>query len=709
MGFIKEATRRFEGENRDRAYLCPSPFTKSGDFREEISDELNEWSKGIVSDGLAYLRGQPAFEFIQEGYDLVNGLREPGRVPTLSDAKTDMTLRNLQEIVAAQTNIRIIPAFKTEIPEFRKQNGILNKRFMLWQGNTFADRGLRKSWQYANACGTGYAGLRYDPNFYYKGRGDIVTDSYGPLDVLPVGMSRQHNLQDSYAVAIKVATPIHKAWRLFPLQLDKLHPMRNSRKDRGTVTAAAVKYATAVLRKYGPGAKLEEEAMPWEEINIYYIYVDDDSVNNTGQPIPMMGPDGIAGCSWCYTVPYIGQRIAGGREATREDCLMYPNRRLICATEDGVLNPYPLSQASYWWHGKVPVVPLRVDDWAWTYLGFPVTRMGLNLEKAGNDILKGIVDSVNNRLNPSRFFNRNSSAAALMQGFNPRVPGQAIGMDMDLINPDTILKTALPVNFYEFPQYIPEIQKELIARATHQMGVNDISALARARQIPSGDSQQKLMEMMGPLTEDRSRNMEMSIRDFGEMWKSMEFQFTSASKRYQMLGPDGLADEDTDQDPGTLIPFRELEIPEGFNRILSVPQFERARWHSGNFMFSVIPYSIHEINSMTKKLGYLQLKLRGFPLDPWTEAEMWGIENFGDIPKIKDPRTGEERAALTILERWTVWMEIQARMQMALSGGGQGGKHGQGGGHKGRPPSGGTAPTLEQKSSGAGTIRESKR
>ena len=265
MGFIKEATRRFEGENRDRAYLCPSPFTKSGDFREEISDELNEWSKGIVSDGLAYLRGQPAFEFIQEGYDLVNGLREPGRVPTLSDAKTDMTLRNLQEIVAAQTNIRIIPAFKTEIPEFRKQNGILNKRFMLWQGNTFADRGLRKSWQYANACGTGYAGLRYDPNFYYKGRGDIVTDSYGPLDVLPVGMSRQHNLQDSYAVAIKVATPIHKAWRLFPLQLDKLHPMRNSRKDRGTVTAAAVKYATAVLRKYGPGAKLEEEAMPWED------------------------------------------------------------------------------------------------------------------------------------------------------------------------------------------------------------------------------------------------------------------------------------------------------------------------------------------------------------------------------------------------------------------------------------------------------------
>lgn len=719
MGFIKDATRRFEGVNRGRAYLCPSPLNSRGDTAYD-EDELRAWADGVVTDGKSYLRRQSAYEFIQDGMDIVNGVKEPNRVAALSDCHTDLVLRNLEEIVAAQTNIRIIPAFKCEIPEFRKQTSILNKRFMIWQGNTFADRSLRKGWQYACATGTGYIGTRYDPNYYSKGKGDIVLDAYGPLDVLPIGMGKQHDLQGAYAVALKVPTPVHKVWRLFPDQVDRIRPSRASRKERGTVVAAAVKMASAALKKFGPGSKLEDENMPWEMVDMYYIYVDDDSVNNTGVPIPMMGPDGVPGCSWCYTVPYVGQEIAPGKKARREDCLLYPNRRLIVATDDGIMNPDPLTQASYYWHGKVPIVQFRADDWAWNYLGFPLTRMGNSLEKSGNDLLRGMIDACNNRLNPTRMYNRNSSAASLMETLNPRIPGQVVGMDMDLINPDSIVRPILPVQFYEFPAYIPEVHTKMQQMLTHQMGVNDVAALARARQIPSGDSQAKLMEMMGPLTEDRSRNMEMSIRDLGELWKSMEFQFTSASKRFQMLGPEGITEEDMDYDPGTMIPMSDADFEaidmkydgkdgswSKWNKTLAAQQFERARWHSGNIMFSVTPYSLHEINSITKKLFNLQLVQRGFPLDWWTQAEMFDIQNFGDPPMIDDPETGERRQALTVMERWVCQMEIMARMQQAQGGGQAKGKGGKG--PHGRPPSGGTAPTLEQKSNGASTIRESKR
>jgi hypothetical protein len=273
------------------------------------------------------------------------------------------------------------------------------------------------------------------------------------------------------------------------------------------------------------------------------------------------------------------------------------------------------------------------------------------------------------------------------------------------------LRPLLPVTFYEFPSYVPAVIDRNEQRITHQMGVADATALARARQLPAGDSVDKIMESLGPLMKDQSRNMEESIRGFGEMWKSNFFQFINAKRRMELQGPDGLTDEDWDYEPGTLIPQR--EPPDSHRSVLNIPAFERARWHKDNFTFTVTPYSLHELNSVTRKLFYLQLALRGFPLDWWTQAELFDIRNFGPAPTYEDPETGEIRTANTIMERWTVQMEIMTRLQQAGGGGGQMTLGGKGGAHRGRPPSGQQPPTLEQKGGLEGgtrsTIRESKR
>jgi hypothetical protein len=249
------------------------------------------------------------------------------------------------------------------------------------------------------------------------------------------------------------------------------------------------------------------------------------------------------------------------------------------------------------------------------------------------------------------------------------------------------------------------------------MGVADASAMARARQLPSGDSVEKIMESLGPLVKDMSRNMEESIRAVGELWKSNFFQFYTASRRMQLLGPDGLTQEDYDYEPGNLIPssstvedMREMGITsEG------VPYFERAKWHKDNFTFSVTPYSLHELNSMTRRLFILQLSKSGFPMDWWTMAEMFDVRNFGNLPMYEDPETGEKRVAQTVMERWTCQMEMMAHIQAAnqqQQGGGGGKPPGAGGKGPGRPGTGAQPPTLEQKSGDGGTrstIRESKR
>jgi hypothetical protein len=723
----------------DSAYLCPAPFENPADSRDfATADSLLAWARDIVSDGRSYLRLQPAYPFIQDGVDLVNGEAVTTPIGLLSRMRTDQTVRNAKELIAAQTNIRIIPAFKSNMEEFKRQESILNKSFLAWQGMTFADRRLRKAWQYACIAGTGYIGTRYDPHFWYRGRGDIVWDAYGPLDVLPVGMGRQHDIQKAYAVALRVETPVHEAWRLFPLYVDEIKPARDARAGHGVVISQAVKFATAVLRRFGQGVRFEREAAPWAMVDVFYIYVDDDSVNDTGEVVKMRGPDGIYGTSWSYDVPYVGQEVPIGdgkfRKATREDCLLYPNRRLVIAVGTDLLgvvvNPDPTCQASPNWHAKVPVAQLRADDWAWNFLGFPITRYGQSLEKASIEMWRGMIDAMNARLSPPRGFDRNSQAAALAQTINTRIPNQVVGLDLSLVPLAQQMGPLLPFQWYEYPAHYLQAQQMLQAMIKDQMGVADASAMARARQLPSGDSVEKIMEQLGPLIKDQSRNMEESIRSLGEQWKSSFFQFYTAARRMQMLGPEGLADEDFDYRPGTLIPYandedwkstgapdlksvemrRKFGAPEEWEAYFArgeiVPQFERARWHKDNFNFTVTPYSLHEFNSVSRKLFYIQLQSRGFPIDPWTLAELFDIRNFGEVPMIPDPNTGELRRAQTIIERWLAWMQMQARIQQSI-GGGQGG--GGGKGKPGRPPTAQQPPTMENKGGVRPIVRESKR
>jgi hypothetical protein len=93
-------------------------------------------------------------------------------------------------------------------------------------------------------------------------------------------------------------------------------------------------------------------------------------------------------------------------------------------------------------------------------------------------------------------------------------------------------------------------------------------------------------------------------------------------------------------------------------------------------------------------------------VDPWTLSELFDIKNFGELPLIPDPVTGEMRRAQTIMERWLAWMQMQAKIQGAMGGGGGGQR---GGGKTGRPPTAQQPPTLENKGGVRPIVRESKR
>lgn len=687
-------------------YLAPAPFPFNPKSLDSYRSSLSGWAKEFIEQGNAYLRLQPAYPYIQEGLDLINGTSDPSTTATLSSAKTESVVRNIKELIAAQTNLRIIPAFKTESDTGKPQAALLNKLYMSWQTMTFADRQIRKAWQFAASGGTGYLSIKWEPNYYYRGKGEIALDAHGPLDVIPVGLPESHNLQAGYGTAIRVPTPWHEVIRKFPEYRDKISPSSQNSLGRGNVIAQSVKFASSALRRYMPGANTDPETKPWPTVDLYYIYLDDDSVNNTGRELLMGDP----GTSWEHIVPFIGQQIPAGhdahgnavfRNATPTDCLLYPNRRRIIM-EGGTwecLNPDPTTQVNPYWHAKVPVVQWRADDWAWSYLGFPLSKAGSSLEKANIQMLRALVDSYNVMMSPPRAYDRNTMSSALAQAINPRIPNQTVGLDLTFANEQ--FKPLLPAEYYRIPG--GDVNKFLEtneARIKQQMGVADAAAMARSRQLPSGDSLEKILDALGPVIKDQSRNMETSVCGLGDMWKSLAFQFYTANRRMSLLGQTGLTEEDWDFKPGELTP-ESLPGMEGSSR------FDIAKTHSAAFQFSVTPYSLHEFNSTSRKLLILQLSRFGFPISWWTQAQAFDIPNFGPKPQIQDPDTGLMREASTELELWLSQQEMMARMKAASEpqgGGGQG--KGKGGG---RPPSGHQPPTLDQKADGRPIVRESSK
>lgn len=690
-------------------YMAPPPSWEQSSEKED--SQLAGWAREHVETSSAYLRVQPAYPFIQEGLDLINGLRNDQPVTTLSKAKTELTLRYAKELIASQTNLRLIPAFASDSDENKKQSAMLNKLYMGWQQATFADRALRGVWQYAVGGGTGYAGIRFDPTYYNPRKGEIIVEAYGPLDVLPLGLPKSLDIQKAYSIAVRVQTPIHEVIRKYPLWRDRIVPNNASKTMMGRgLLNQSLQYASAVLRRWGPQSAREQQALPWPTVDMYYIYVDDDSYNTTGQEIRM----GTPGTNWEYIVPYVGQSISMGnvgdqpvfREATLEDCKLYPNRRMITCIRDIVLETDPRRQVNPWWHGKVPLAQFRADDWIWNYLGFPLTRAGTSLEGANNEILRASIDSTNCRLSPPRAYDRQAVGSALAQTMNTRVPNQVVGMDLSAVaNP---MKPLLDFQFYEVPQSSLLIREKNAETIGHQMGVQDAAALARARQLPASDSLEKLLEQMGPLIKDQSRGMEKPICELGEMWKCLVFQFYTAKRRLEWLGSDGVTKEDMDYNPNDLRP---AQIP-GY-AVGTGKEYDQMREFADSFRFSVEPYSLHELNSTTRKLFHLQLMRSGFPIDWWTLAELFDIHNFGPKPKNE---AGEEES--TIIERWLAQKQMEARFQAALQGGvaqaqaeaqagaGMGPGQGQGGG---RPPSGQAPPVMEQRSDGRSFIRESKK
>ena len=695
---------------RSSDYRCPakeaSTVTKLGWLQEAIQEGRGFQASQRPTMGVD---GTP-----YKAREEIAGMRQEKLSKKLSKLWINRPKREVAEVIATLSNLRPSWSYATDNNQWHTQASKLSKLKDAWWYNTFADMSTAEAIAYAAVDGTGYLMPYWKKNFHAMGRGDIALEPYGVDNVLTLQLPSNNDLQDAYAVIIYEEVPLHLAHRQYPLYADQIKADRDSPGWLAEAAKRMKRFASAFLNMAGPRSGDEDALYP--TCDKFTVYIMDGTINDTGQAIPM----GEADTSWSYNVPSIGMDLPTGfrqngqvltRKATPEDAKLYPLRRLMI----GFNNCIPYDDTSTWWHGMVPLVRFRLDDWPWEALGYSLLKDISQVNAHNNGIRRAVEDSINARLSPPlRGTNAEVTAKADLEKFDPRIPNQILTLDTLLTGEDP-LKPILPYQHYEVPSAAFQYLKDNEQEEGYLIGVQDFTNLAKARQIPSGDAQEKLLQMIGPLMEARTRKIERSISQLGQMWKALAFQFYTSSRREQILGMAGTTEEDVDWEPGDMVPSHVSGEP--MDRESQYSKLERLRWHLQNFHTRVVPYSITGMASMQKKLLYVQTsKIPGMPFDPWTYGEKMDID-MG--PVLPDPDTG--KVPTTPIERFIVWQKLLAGLQVekiaeALARAKELGidpsmlaqKHDKGK-SSGRPPSNQQAPRIAQKDGGErSTIATSK-
>lgn len=602
------------------------------------------WLQEVRQQGDSFLKSTRTAVDMQQAIDIISGVDDE-RIPTGRSSLTYNRLkRQIREIVAVSSQLRPIEGFKSDNKGFERNVYTLNKLWKGWWGNTFADRGIRKAKQWAAVTGTGWVSPLWNNDFYVTGRGDIDLQTYGAMDVLPIQMPQDGNIQRAYAVMIKSEMPLAMAHAMFPMWADKITADRSSTGFARRAKETFSRFLSPILRHN----ERKSKDTPFPVCDICYTYIMDLTFNDTDRPIPM----GDANTSWYYVVPPYGSETPIGQDdkgntiikkAGLEESMMYPLRRLMIS----FTNCVPYDNTSKFWHGKVPLVKFTCDDWPWEPLGFPLTKDGAQMQKSIVRIMRSIEENAIVRMDPPLAYD-DAIAKTTMESFDFRAPHQRLAMPG--MNLQDMVKPILDPRYYDIPNWIPEWINSLEQKMDYVAALNDMTALAKAAQIPSSDSIEKLMEMAGPLIQDIERNDEKSLGELAQMWMPMAFQFYTNFRTMQMLGKDGATPETFDYHPGDLVPSHvpgeDPEKASNFNR------FQRAKFHMNSFFYQVVPGSGYQTTNMSRKLLYAQLERLGFPLDPWTLSEVFDVANFGNPPE----------NTKTVMERWVAWQYMRSEL-----------------------------------------------
>ena len=676
-------------------------------FRMPLAQRFG-WCLEAVQEGEGWLKAQrPAVEW-EQALASLSATGSGEALVGLSNLGYNKTRRVARELVASLSNFRHEGEFKvTQDQKLFDVAHTLTNLDRNWYRTTYANEAHREALQYAVATGTAYLYETWDKHFWSPYRGDIRLSALAPQDVTFIQLPKGNDIQRAYAVIIREELPLNLARAIYaetnPGFAEALVPDRDAPGWLQKGLRKVQQFVAPALRAAGRTSPAAAQSS-FPTVDIFHMYVLDRSLNDTGAPVDM----GALGTNWAYTVPAKGDPLptkirnpATGNffttPATDGDCKFFPLRRYVIFSRTGMA----YDGSSPWWHGDCPLARIRFTDWAWEALGTSQIADLKTMQDGIVALMRGIEDSAAARLDPPMLYDDQMSAS-WAQAFNPRKAGSRAAAPLSQINP---IQFPVPPEYYNVPTWIPQWIEAQEGRMDYLAAAPDLVAIAKAKQVPSGDTLEKLMEMAGPIVQDLVRGIEHPLQRLGDWRKAYYFQFYTRERMLTLTGPDGI-EFDTQYQPEQLAKIDTTTDPPETSQAFDT----RKRRSLTEFRYHVTESGINEIHRMSNKLLYIQLSKLGFPMSWWTLAQVCQIPNFGPPPE----------GTNTELERWIAQkrieidlaLEQQAQMEQGAEGlglGGAGGGEGVppdgGGAPEGRPPSFNAAPKLVTKADPAGGTR----
>jgi len=659
-----------------------------------------DWCDSATQQGQAWFKSQRPSADIHRALDVIAG-RDTGYTTTAtyrSRINPNRLKRNCREVIGALAKLRPMWGYHSDNKSFADQAEMMNKVTRAWYLESFADRAIKGALQYAAATGRGWALPIYRRNMYGQGQGDLKLYTYGAPCILPVQLPSNGDWQSAYVITVLDELPVAMTHGMWPEKSHLLQP-KSSRywySDDNIRKSALGNFGNIIQRIFGKGTRSAgDPALADLLVPIRRQYIIDLSVNRTGKTIPMGDPDS----SWFYEVPSIGSLMPDGRKADATDARLYPYRRLIISSDKTIL----YDGTAFDWHGMFPGVSFCVDEWEWEPLGYSLVHDGFEVNEGIKEVVRGNMDKIRAQLRPSLAYDTNATARKEATDFDPYQPDARVGFDGQAVEGQPFLPVLSPELTKVTPESL-EFTSYLEGVLDSQLGVKDVSALARMRAVGSMDELEKIMESFGPIIEDISRSMEPPMRDLGVMVKYNILQYFTVARLMQWVGADGVTSQVFDFDPASITPSH---LPgENPSEVSPTPKIKRARTFADNLKFFILPNSLHELSQMVMKLGLIQLRKAGVMIDSQTIAEAWNIPNYGTIE------------GNTVMERWKneqlMQLELAAQAQevgaeLGLTPPGAPNAAGGKANPEGRPPTGMNSPKLVQKDQGTrSTITQSK-
>ncbi|MGH7274796.1 MAG: hypothetical protein ACREIQ_10100, partial [Nitrospiria bacterium] len=564
------------------------------------------WVKAAVTDGLAVLRREKAYNEFENAKKFINGEQYPLRSRSISRIVDNKLRKAMFETISAMTDVRPIWNYETNDLRYEDQAKILAKLAKGWWKYNNIDRRLQTVLTYSCVGGSGYGYLRFNPEL--PGGGDIEMIPMDPRDVIPIDPIFSDSIQDWRGVLIRQQLQVETLRVMYPTKAHKLGAMMRGSwftpmtKEGGSIYNV-LSSAWSVLTRGNEGRSKE---MP-NAVDIMYIFIKDESLN-TGTEVKIMGEPGT---NWMYLVPPMGSKHPiTGEDVTPLEARLYPRGRLIVCTQDAVLSDGP----NPYWHGMFPIVKFTLEPLPWTLLGAPIIADLIPLQNALNEGLRGIEDGMAQWLRRGIVADQHSLSKNTLEAMDSRKAGFK-----------AYLNSQMGVDGFKIldgPNYPPWYMSMLDwfkNEIEENSGVKGLQAMAQLKQMPSADTIEKYLDAMSPLLRVRARSMEVSLGEMAEMLKVNFFQYYDAERRMQILGKDGLSLEDFDYDPGQLVPA---------DPILGTTRPERAEKHHRNFKFSIAPNSFLSVSHTEQKMLVLQM-FRDQIIDPYTLWEEMDIANTG--------------------------------------------------------------------------------